>query len=249
MRGGADGGGCFPTGQHYPGIAHLLRVVAAGLAREFGGDHPVKELPLVSIDTETTGRREAEARIVEVACVYYRDGAIGERRSWLINPGCPIPEEAFAIHKISDDDVRDKPRFEEVAPELIEALFGHVPLAYNADFDKKFLVAEFARAGQSPEPVPPALRPDVVWVDPLDWARELQRTSKSKALGEVCARLGIEIGQAHRAADDAAAALKVLMAFWDDPKVPRTYAAFMQEQQRLARRFEEQRKLWRSRQS
>jgi len=38
MRGGAESIGCFPTGRHYPGIAHLLRIVVAGLAEEFAGD-------------------------------------------------------------------------------------------------------------------------------------------------------------------------------------------------------------------
>jgi DNA polymerase-3 subunit epsilon len=246
VRGGADGGGCFPTGRHYPGIAHLLRVAAVGLADEFDGDHATRELSLVSIDTETTGKDSEVDRLVEIACVYYRDGTVAGHQSWLVNPGQPIPEEAHQIHGISDQDVADQPRFEQVAAEVVEALRGCVPVAYNADFDRGFLMSEFARVATPPGRPPPALRKEVIWIDPLVWARELQKEARGKSLVEVCARLGIEIGQAHRATDDAAAALQVLLRFEQDPRMPATYAALLQEQQRLARAFEERRR-WRQR--
>ena len=247
MRAGADGGGCFPTGRHYPGIAHLLRIVAAGLADEFSGETPMSDVAMVAIDTETTGRDPALDRIVEVACVVYRGGQTVDRHVWLVNPGRPIPKEAFDIHGISDDDVRDKPEFAAIVDELLDALAGTVPLAYNAEFDRNFLVAELQRSGPARSDMPPAFRKGVEWIDPLVWARELQRYEKSKALGEVCARLGIEIAQAHRATDDAEAALAVLSAFSTDTRVPKTYGAFIQEQRRLARQFEEERARWRNR--
>ncbi len=245
MRGGADGGGCFPTGRHYPGIAHLLRVAAVGLADEFGGEQPLRELSLVCVDTETTGKDPEADRVVEVACVFYRDGTVAGQQSWLINPGRPIPEEAHQVHGISDQDVADQPRFEQVAAEVAEALRGGVPVAYNAGFDRGFLVSEFARVATLPGRPAPALRKEVIWIDPLVWARELQKEARGKSLVEVCARLGIEIGQAHRATDDAAATLQVLLRFAQDPRMPATYAALLQEQQRLARAFEER---WRWRQ-
>lgn len=247
MRGGADGGGCFPTGRHYPGIAHLLRVVAAGLADEFSSETPMSDVALVAIDTETTGRDPAIDRIVEIACVVYRGGQTVDRRVWLVNPGRPIPKEAFDVHGISDDDVQDKPEFAGIVDELLDALAGTVPLAYNAEFDRNFIVAELQRSGHSRSEMPPACRKGVEWVDPLVWARELQKYEKSKALGAVCARLGIEIAQAHRATDDAEAALAVLSAFSTDTRVPNTYGAFIQEQRRLGRQFAEERARWRSR--
>jgi hypothetical protein len=92
MKGGADGGGCFPTGRHYPGIAHLMRVVTVGLDPAFEPSHGVLDLPLVCIDTETTGRDTEQDRVVELGCVFFREGAISERLSWLFNPGRPIPQ-------------------------------------------------------------------------------------------------------------------------------------------------------------
>lgn len=245
MRNSAEGGGCFPTGKHYPGIAHLLRIVAAGLADEFDAGLPLDDLRLVSIDTETTGRDPAVDRIVEIACVEWYRGEVVARHRWLVNPERPIPKEAFDVHGISDDDVREAPKFAEICGELLDALRGKVPVAYNAEFDRAFLNDELSRAKVARTGLPPAARRGVEWIDPLTWARELQKQEKSKALGEVAARLGIDIAQAHRATDDAEAAARVLGMFFGNERVPKTYGAFIQEQRRLARLHEEDRAHWR----
>jgi DNA polymerase III subunit epsilon len=238
--------GCFPTGKHYPGIAHLLRINAAGLAAEFGADTPLADLPLVSIDTETTGRDAASDRIVEIATVLWEHGVVVARKSWLVNPERPIPAEAMAVHKITDEMVSSQPRFAEIIEELLVVCKGHVPLAYNAEFDRNFILAEFARAGVSIASPPPTLRRDVEWVDPLVWARQIQKAEKSRSLGDVATRLGITINQAHRATDDAEAAVLVLCGLMTDPSVPKSYGAFMQEQRRFARIQQEERMRWRS---
>jgi DNA polymerase-3 subunit epsilon len=237
--------GCFPTGLHYPGIAHLLRVAAIGVPEEFSVDTEVIRLPIVAIDTETTGRDTATDRIVEVAAVLWDGTDITDRLSWLVNPGRPIPKEASDIHGISDTDVASKPTFSEILPELMEALSGRVPLAYNAQFDRQFLTEEFNRSSLVESRSVPAFRRNVEWLDPLVWVREVQSSEKSKSLGEVCQRLGIPLANAHRATDDAEAALKVLLTIIPDPRIPRTYAAFLQEQRRLGRRQDEERARWR----
>jgi DNA polymerase-3 subunit epsilon len=236
--------GCFPSGRHYPGIAHLLRIVAAGLLDEFAADHSVHALKLVAIDTETTGRDPLTDRVVEVACVFWRDGGVVERKSWLINPGCSIPKEAFDVHGIGDDEVKDAPAFSSIVAELYACLEGHVPMAYNAEYDRKILMAELARVASVPAVAPPAFRKGVEWLDPLVWARELQKLEKSRALGDVVKRLGIELENAHRAAADAEATLRVFAAFLSDARVPKAYGALIQEQRRLARAFEDERGYW-----
>ena len=239
MRAGLEACGCFPTGRHYAGIAHLLRAVTRGLVEEHAADAPWAELPIALVDTETTGKDASVDRVVEVGISIARGGLIVERRNWLVNPGIPIPKEASDVHKITDADVKDAPPFESVAAEVAAALAGCIPAAYNAAFDKAFLTNEFARAGLS-------LRRDVEWIDPLVWARELQQGERSRALGEVAARLGITLENAHRAADDAEAALKVLLALGRDPRVPRTYGALVQEQRRFALAQADERRLrWR----
>jgi DNA polymerase-3 subunit epsilon len=215
---------------------------------EIEGGTATSDLPIVSIDVETTGRDPGADRIVEIACVVWADGHVVSRSSWLVNPGRPIPAEAIEVHGIQDADVQDKPSFDAIVPELLRALEGRVPMAYNAEFDRNFLIAELSRAAVSLDRPPPATRKGVEWIDPLVWARELQKEAKGKSLGEVAERLGITIERAHRATDDAEAALVVLQKFLDDPKVPKTYAAFLQEQRRLAHVFTEERQHWRTQQ-
>jgi DNA polymerase-3 subunit epsilon len=78
------------------------------------------------------------------------------------------------------------------------------------------------------------------------WARELQQGERSRALLEVATRLGIALENAHRASDDAEAALRVMLALGRDVRVPRTYAALVQEQRRLAMAQADERRLkWR----
>jgi DNA polymerase-3 subunit epsilon len=250
MRGAIpDSCGCFPSGRHYPGIAHLLRTVARGLVAELAADAIWHDLPIALIDVETTGRDASVDRVVEVGIVVGRGGEIIARRNWLIQPGRPIPDEARAVHGITDADVAHAPRFELVAHEIAEALVGAIPAAYNAAFDRAFLANEFARAGPgmaTESARVPALRRDVEWVDPLVWARELQREERSKALGEVAARLGVALENAHRASDDAEAALRVLYVLATDPRVPKIHGAFIQEQRRLSQLQADERRRWKA---
>ncbi len=240
------GCGCFPTGRHYPGIAHLLRVRARGTLPNLDADAAWLDLPIAVLDTETTGRDPQNDRIVEIGIVVGRGGEIVQRLNWLINPGIPIPDGAREVHGISDDDVKDAPSFKEIAADIAAALQDVVPAAYNASFDKSFVAAELARSGLLLEALPTAMRPEIEWVDPLVWARELQKYEKGKKLGDVAARLGVALENAHRASDDAEAALRVLYAFGGDTRMPRTYGALVQEQRRLSRDQEDSFAVWRS---
>jgi DNA polymerase-3 subunit epsilon len=240
-----DACGCFPTGRHYPGIAHLLKVRAVGVAREHDASTPWNELPIAMIDTETTGRDAQMDRVVEIGVVLARGGVVTDRWSTLVNPGRPIPAETTAVHGIKDEDVVSAPSFAEVAAKFIEFVGDAIPAAYNAGFDRGFLLAEFDRAAVRPSSPAPLLRRDVEWIDPLPFARELHKHAESRALGEMAKRLGVELSRAHRATDDAEAALGVLWALGKDPRVPKTYGALVQEQRRLTRQQDDARKLWR----
>lgn len=240
-----DSCGCFPTGRHYPGIAHLLKVVIRGLAEGFAADTPWHDIDIALLDVETTGRDASVDRVVEVGIVVGRHGEVVARYNWLINPGISIPAEVVAVHGITDEMVKDKPRFEEVASEIAAALRGCVPSAYNALFDRAFMQGEFARAKADTTGIP-AMARDTEWIDPLVWAREVQSDEKSRALGDVAARLGVKLEQAHRASDDAEAALRVMYALGRDVRIPRAYGALVQEQRRLSQAQADQRRMWRS---
>ena len=56
-----------------------------------------------------------------------------------------------------------------------------------------FLLYELDRARITPENPPPACRRGVDWIDPLIWARELHKLEKGKSLGDVAARVGVDV--------------------------------------------------------
>jgi DNA polymerase-3 subunit epsilon len=220
---------------------------------EFAQETPWHDIPIALLDVETTGRDASVDRVVEVGIVIARQGTVTARYNWLLNPGIPIPAEVSAIHGIKDEDVKDSPRFEAIAHEVAAALTGCVPAAYNAAFDRAFIMNEFGRsspaapAGQgeaTTTAAPPALRKDVEWLDPLVWAREIQQAEKSRALGEVAARLGVKLENAHRASDDAEAAVMVLYSLAKSGKIPVAYGALVQEQRRLALMHADERRRW-----
>src|SRR5882724_2247255 len=127
MKSSTEGCGCFPTGRHYAGIAHLIRIQAIGVVEGFDAEESWVDLPIALIDVETTGTDAVADRIVEIGIVYGRAGEVYERRSWLVNPGGPIPQEARDIHGITDEMVADKPRFAEIAAEVVLALSQIIP--------------------------------------------------------------------------------------------------------------------------
>lgn len=245
MKAATDGCGCFPTGRHYPGIAHLLRASTVGLVEGVDPETPWSEIEIALLDVETTGRDASLDRVIEVGIAIMKGGVILEEHDWLINPERAIPAASTEVHGISDADVQGKPTFAEVAREIVAALGARVPAAYNALFDKAFIMSELARAGVDLSSAR-ALKRDVVWIDPLVWAREIQQAEKSRSLGEVAQRLGIDPGRAHRASDDAKTAALVLRALGQDGRVPRPYGAFVQEQRRLGFAQADERRAWRS---
>jgi DNA polymerase-3 subunit epsilon len=233
--------GCFPTGRHYPGIADLIArtvVDVAGLSARFAASASWAEQKLAVIDFETTGLSATQDRVIEIGVACFEGGELRALKNWLCNPGMPVPEQARAIHNISDEELRDAPSFAAVLSELEAVVQDHLPVAYNATFDRGFLHAELARAEHAADETtaPPAFQKDVIWVDPLVWARELHKQERGHRLGEVCARLGIPLDNAHRAASDAEATGRVLLAL--AARMPATYGELVRLQSQYAARQE-----------
>jgi len=231
--------GCFPTGRHYPGIADLIaRTISevAGLSDRFEPGVAWASQKLAIIDFETTGLTPAEDRVIEIGIACFEHGELRALENWLCNPGIPVPEQARAIHNISDEELAGAPSFTEVLAEVEAVVEGYLPVAYNAAFDRAFLHSELARAGRSRvgEDPPPAFQDEVVWIDPLVWVRELHKDERGHRLGEVCARLGIALDSAHRAASDAEATGRVLLAL--APRMPTSYSELIRLQSQYAAR-------------
>lgn len=104
--------------------------------------------PLAFIDTETTGVRPDQDRIVELAVLRFEpDGEVNPRKR-RYNPGIPIPKEATEVHKITDADVADKPPFRRRAVSLAKLLAPCDLAGFNLlGFDLPILLEEFRRAG------------------------------------------------------------------------------------------------------
>ncbi len=238
VRGRSDVCGCFPTGRHYPGIADLIAEAiqnVEGLCQEFEPATTWQDIPFAVIDFETTGRDANTDRIIEVGIVFFENGSVTRREGLLVNPGIPVPEDSRAIHGITDEELEGAPDFATVMPRVLELLQGKLPVAYNADFDRGFLHAEIARAvpsGMTASDLPPAARRDVVWVDPLVWAREILKELSSRKLGDVAGHFGISLERAHRAAGDAEATGKVLLSLAS--QMPRIYGELIRLQKRYA---------------
>ena len=104
--------------------------------------------PLVFFDLETTGVDTAKDRIVEISMVKVMPDGEEIVRTRLINPQMHIPEDATAVHGITDEDVKDQPTFAQIAKALSQFIEGCDFGGFNSNrFDLPMLVEEFLRAG------------------------------------------------------------------------------------------------------
>jgi DNA polymerase-3 subunit epsilon len=106
----------------------------------------------IVFDTETTGLNPATGdRVVEIGGIELMNHVpTGRHFHRYLNPERPMSEDAFRVHGLGDDFLADKPRFAEVAEELL-GFFGDATLiAHNAPFDLAFLNAELERLRRPP---------------------------------------------------------------------------------------------------
>lgn len=158
--------------------------------------------PLACIDEETTGPDPESDRIVDFAVVKLMPDGRRESRSWRINPGCPIPPEATAIHGITDADVAGCPAFADVEGEIRESLCDCDVLTFNGRrFDIPLLKREFERVNI-------AWKPD----GNIDAFTIFKHHEHHKLTDAVRFYLGREHKGAHGAKADAEATIDVLLA-------------------------------------
>jgi DNA polymerase-3 subunit epsilon len=142
----------------------------------------------IFLDTETTGLSpESGDRIVEIGCLEMVDRRpTGNDKHYYLNPERPSSEGAVKVHGLTDDFLADKPRFAEIADELLTYLAGAEVVIHNAAFDVGFLDAESKRLGR------PRLAGQVLRItDTLLMARNLY-PGKSNSLDALCKRLDVD---------------------------------------------------------
>ncbi|WP_410216334.1 DNA polymerase III subunit epsilon [Paracoccus sp. (in: a-proteobacteria)] len=141
----------------------------------------------IVLDTETTGfEAEGADRIVEIGAIELLNHLpTGRTFHVYINPERSMPKEAFDVHGLGDDFLRDKPKFAEIAEAFIDFIGEDAKLViHNASFDMKFLNAELKRAGH---PVLPWSRA----LDTLALAR-VKFPGSPSSLDALCRRFGVD---------------------------------------------------------
>lgn len=104
--------------------------------------------PLCIFDLETTGINITQDRIIEIAVIKLMPNGESTRKSHVLNPTIPIPPESTVFHGLTDEDVKDKPTFKEVAKEYAKFLEGADLAGFAVlKLDIPMLVEEFIRAG------------------------------------------------------------------------------------------------------
>jgi DNA polymerase-3 subunit epsilon len=142
----------------------------------------------IVLDTETTGlSAEGGDRIIEIGCVELLGRKLsGNNKHFYLNPGRDSHEDALKVHGISSEFLRDKPKFEVVADELLEYLRDAEIIIHNAQFDVGFLNKELELAGRPP------LEQFVGSVtDTLAMAKEMF-PGKRNSLNALCDRLDVD---------------------------------------------------------
>jgi DNA polymerase III subunit epsilon len=144
------------------------------------------------LDTETTGLDPKQGhRVIEIAAVEVVDRRLtGRSVHFYVNPEREIDAGATDVHGLTWDALRDKPRFGDIAGELVEFARGACWVIHNAPFDLAFLDAELERLEL---PSTAGICESVV--DTLALARE-QFPGKKNSLDALCERFGV--GNAHR---------------------------------------------------
>lgn len=142
----------------------------------------------IFLDTETTGLyAEGGDRVIEIGCVELVNRKLtGNNLHFYLNPGRDSHEEALAIHGITTEFLRDKPKFEDVVEQLLAYLQDAHIIIHNAAFDVGFLNTELKLAGR------PAFKEHVASVvDTLVMAKEMF-PGKRNSLNALCDRLGVD---------------------------------------------------------
>ena len=142
----------------------------------------------IFLDTETTGLSADNGdRVIEIGCVeLFNRRLTGNNKHFYLNPGRDSHEEALKVHGITSEFLKDKPRFEAVADDLLAYLQEAEVIIHNAAFDVGFLNKELELIGR-----PPFKEFVASVTDTLLMAKEMF-PGKRNSLNALCDRLGVD---------------------------------------------------------
>ncbi|WP_430465736.1 DNA polymerase III subunit epsilon [Tabrizicola sp.] len=140
----------------------------------------------IVLDTETTGFEPSEGhRIVEIGAVeLFNHMPTGRTYHQYINPEREMPKEAFEVHGLGDEFLRDKPVFKDIGQAFLDFIGDAKLVIHNAAFDVKFLNFELKRIG----------------LPSIDWSRAIDTLAISRqkfpgspaSLDALCRRFGVD---------------------------------------------------------
>lgn len=168
----------------------------------------IDDIDLVFFDVETTGLYPEEGdALCEIGGIKVRGGQSIDTFQTLINPKQSIPAQAQAIHKISDDDVKGAPYFEEAVDKFLYFLGNSIMCGYNVGFDLGFLNYELKKINY------PAV--DLPSLDILVMARRTVEGLGRYNLRSLAAYFQLTTTHFHRALDDARATKEIFYKIKD----------------------------------
>lgn len=166
--------------------------------------------PLVIFDLETTGLDLVKDRIIQISFIKVMPNGQEERGDELINPEKPIDPQITQLTGISNEDVKDKPTFKQLAQKLAQKFSGCDFAGFNSNnFDIPLLAEEFLRAGIDFDFSRSRL------IDACAIFRKMERRNLAAAYKFYCGRKMEEDFEAHRADQDTEATYRVLMGQLD----------------------------------
>ena len=173
-------------------------------------DKKIDEEEFVVFDIETTGLNSHTNEIIEIGAVKIKAGRIVDRYSQLINPGRPIPYHITEITSITDEQVANEPKIDEVIGKFVDFIGDAVLVAHNAPFDMGFIKRDIKKYLNID------LQSSVI--DTLQMARDLFPDLKKYGLGDLNKTLGLALEKHHRAVDDSQATANMFIIFLDKYK-------------------------------
>ena len=173
-------------------------------------DKKIDEEEFVVFDIETTGLNSHTNKIIEIGAVKIKAGRIIDRYSQLINPGISIPYHITEITSITNEQVANQPKIDEVIGKFVEFIGDAVLVAHNAPFDMGFIKRDIK------EYLNIDLESSVI--DTLQMARDLFPDFKKYGLGDLNKSLGLALEKHHRAVDDSQATANMFIIFLEKYK-------------------------------
>ena len=173
-------------------------------------DKKIDDEEFVVFDIETTGLNSHTNEIIEIGAVKIKAGRIVDRYSQLINPERPIPYHITEITSITNEQVANEPKIDEVIGKFVDFIGDAVLVAHNAPFDMGFIKRDIKKYLNID------LQSSVI--DTLQMARDLFPDLKKYGLGDLNKTLGLALEKHHRAVDDSQATANMFIIFLDKYK-------------------------------